>query len=73
MAKEWLISVGVAGDIMYCIASALISEGSAIKFTRLIPGNGCVQAEGMLKSMKTLVLIQHYFERILYEKLKLSY
>ena len=28
MAKEWLIYVGVAGDIMYCIASALISEGS---------------------------------------------
>ena len=26
--KEWLISVGVAGGIMYCIASALISEGS---------------------------------------------
>lgn len=28
MAKEWLIAVGVAGGIMYCIASALISEGS---------------------------------------------
>ena len=31
MAKEWLLSVpsiGVAGDIMYCIASTLISEGS---------------------------------------------
>ena len=38
---------------------------SAIKFTRLIPGNVCVQAEGMLKSMKTLVLIQRHVERIL--------
>ena len=28
MAKEWIISVGVAGDIIYCIANALISEGS---------------------------------------------
>ena len=31
MAKEWLPSVpsvGVAGDIMYCIASTLISEES---------------------------------------------
>ena len=27
----------------------------AIKFTRLIPGNVCVQADSMLKSMKTLV------------------
>ena len=31
MAKEWVISVGVAGDIMYYIASALISEGSQKK------------------------------------------
>ena len=30
---------------------------SAIKFTRLIPGNVCVQAEGMLKPTKALVLI----------------
>ena len=30
----------------------------AIKCTRLIPGNVCVQAEGMLKPMETLVLIQ---------------
>lgn len=28
MATEWLISVGVAEDIMYCIANVLISEGS---------------------------------------------
>ena len=39
----------------------------AIKFTRLIPGNVCVQAEGMLKPMETLVLIQDLVlvERIL--------
>ena len=34
-------------------------------FTRLIPGNVCVQAEDMVKPMKTLVLIQHHVERIL--------
>ena len=38
---------------------------SAIRFTCLIPGNVCVQAEGMVKPMKTLVLIQHHVERIL--------
>ena len=36
-----------------------------IKFTHLIPGNVCVQAEAMVKPMKTLVLIQHHVERIL--------
>ena len=41
---------------------------SAIKFIRLIPGNVCVQAKRMLKPMKTLVLIQHHVERILYKK-----
>ena len=48
--------------ILYLHITAYLS---AIKFTRLIPGNVCVQAEGMLKPMKTLVLIQHHFERIL--------
>ena len=38
---------------------------SAIKFTRLTLGNFCVQAEDMLKPMKTLVLFQHHAERIL--------
>ena len=38
---------------------------SAIKFTRPIPGNVCVQVEGMVKPMKTLVLIQHHVEKIL--------
>ena len=46
---------------------------SAIKITRLIPGNVCVQAEGMLKLLKTLVLIQHHVERILEQKIKLPY
>ena len=32
------------------------------KVTCLIPGNVCVQAEGVLKPMKTLVLIQQYVE-----------
>ena len=31
----------------------ITAYSSAIKFTRLIPGNVCVQAEGMLKPMKT--------------------
>ena len=35
------------------------------KFTRQIPGNVRVQAEAMLKAMKTLVLIQHHVKRIL--------
>ena len=43
----------------------ITAYSSAIKFTRLIPGNVCAQAEGMLKPMKTLVLIQHHVERIL--------
>ena len=34
-------------------------------FTRLIPGNVCVQDEGMVKPTYTLVLIQHHVERIL--------
>ena len=38
---------------------------SAIKFTRLIPGNVCAQDEGMPKPMKTLVLIQHHVKKIL--------
>ena len=33
------------------------SYSSTIKFTRLIPGNICAQAEGMLNPMKTLVLV----------------
>ena len=36
-----------------------------IKFTCLIPGNVCVQAEGMLKPMKILVLIQRHVKKIL--------
>ena len=40
-------------------AYRIIAYSSAAMFTRLIPGNVCVQAEGMLKPMKTLVLIQH--------------
>ena len=47
----------------------------AIKFTRLIPGNVFVQAEGMLKPMETLVLIQDlvWVESILLKKtVKLS-
>ena len=43
----------------------ITSYSSTIKFTRLIPGNVCVQAEGVLKPMETLVLIQHHVDRIL--------
>ena len=43
----------------------VIVYSSAIKLTSLIPSNACVQAEGMVKAMKTLVLIQHHVERIL--------
>ena len=39
-------------------------------FTRLIPGIVCVQAEGMVKPMKTLVLIQQHVQRILQKKKK---
>ena len=38
---------------------------STLTFTRLILGNVCVKAEGMMKLMKFLVLIQHCVERIL--------
>ena len=34
----------------------------------MIPGNVCVHAEGIVKPMKTLVLIQHHFEIILLKK-----
>ena len=43
----------------------ITAYSSATKFTRLIPGNVCVQAEGTLKPMETLVSIQHHVERIL--------
>ena len=43
----------------------ITAYSSALKSTCLIPGNVCVQAEGMMKPMKTLVLIQHHVERIL--------
>ena len=41
----------------------IIANLSAITFTRMIAGNVYVQVEGMLKPMKTLVLI--HVERIL--------
>ena len=43
----------------------ITAYSSTIKFTRLIPGNVCVRAEGVLKPMETLVLIQHHVDRIL--------
>ena len=39
----------------------------------MIPDNVCVQAEGIVKPMKTLVLIQHHVEIILLKKKNLSY
>ena len=47
----------------------LSAYSSAIKFTRLISGNVCVQAEGMLEPMKTLVLIQHHVENPIKNKI----
>ena len=58
--------------ILERFAPDLTAYSSAINFTRLIPGTVCVQAEGMLNPMKTLVLIQHHVERILEEKIKFS-
>ena len=52
-------------DLLPIITLIYSLNKSAIKFTLLTPGNVCVQAEGMLKPMKTLVLIQHHVERIL--------
>ena len=43
----------------------MAADWSDVKFTPLIPGNVCVQGEGMLKYMKTLVLIKQHVERIL--------
>ena len=43
----------------------ITTYSSALVFTRLIPRKFCVQAEGMVKPMKTLVLIQDHVERIL--------
>ena len=45
---------------------------STIKFTRLIPRNVYVQAEGMLKPMETL-LNQNHVERILFKKLSSNF
>ena len=41
------------------------SYQSSIKFTREIAGNVCIQNEDIVKSMYTLVLIQHHVKRIL--------
>ena len=43
----------------------ITAYSSAVTFIRLISGNVCVQAEGMLEPIKTLVLIQHHIKRIL--------
>ena len=43
----------------------IIAYSSAVTFIRLISGNVCAQAKGMLKPIKTLVLMQHHVEKIL--------
>ena len=58
MSKKFIV-------LLHTLSAYITAYSTDIKFTRLIPGNVCVQAEGMLKPMKTLVLIQHHFERIL--------
>ena len=35
-----------------------------MRFTRLIPGDVCVQEEGMVKPIFVLAMIQHQVERI---------
>ena len=53
---------------LHTLSAYITAYSSAIKITCLIPGNVCTQPEGMLKPMKTLVLIQHNVERILLKK-----
>ena len=52
-------------QFFFILYQHVTAYSSAIKFTRLISGNVCVQAVGMLKATKTLALIQHHVERIL--------
>ena len=52
-------------QFFFILYQHITAYSSAKKYTRLIPGNVRVQAERMLKLMKTLVLIQHDFKRIL--------
>ena len=43
----------------------ITAYSSTITFTCPIPGNVCVQDEGIVKPIYNLVLIQHQLERIL--------
>ena len=47
-----------------------MADSSAVKFTRLIPGNVCEQDEGMVMPVYTLLLIQQHAERIPTTKIK---
>ena len=51
--------------VIHTFYQCITAYSSAIKLTCLIPGNVCVQDEGMVKSMFTFVLIQHHVEIIL--------
>ena len=51
--------------VFFILYQDITTYSSAAKFTRLIAGSISVQADGMLKPMKTLVVIQHHVERIL--------
>ena len=51
--------------VLFILYEHITAYSSAIKFSRLIPGNVSKQAEGMVKPMKTLALIQHHIKRIL--------
>ena len=48
---------------LHTLSAYITAYSSAIKITCLIPGNVCTQPEGMLKAMKTLVLIQPHVEK----------
>ena len=49
--------------VIFIVYQHITAYSSAIKFSRLILGNICVKAEGMVKPMKALVLIQYHVER----------
>ena len=54
--------------LLHTLSAYIKAYSSGIKITCLIPGNVCTQPEGMLKPMKTFLLIQHRVERILLKK-----
>ena len=48
MSKRFIV-------LVHTLSAYITAYSTDIKFTCLIPGNVCVQAEGMLKPMKTSI------------------